>query len=71
MRIFLFLVGLVMFLVGAVSNFSWNPLPFNCRAVPCSVGPAVFTLDVVMMVVGVFIMIMVWVLGKLVSSSFR
>lgn len=71
MRIFFFVIGFVTFLVGAISNFSWNPLPFDCRTILCPVGPTVFSLDVVLMVAGVFIMLIAWVLGKLVSSSFR
>jgi hypothetical protein len=54
-----------MFLVGAASNFERIPLPFDCRSVVCSLGFASFTLDVVLMVAGVFLIVMAWVFTRL------
>ena len=64
-RLLIFLLGFAMFLVGAASNFAWNPLPFDCRSIECSIGTATFTLDVVLMVAGVFLVLVAWVMHKL------
>jgi hypothetical protein len=54
-----------MFLLGAASNIKSIPLPIDCTAIECSVGLAVFTLDVVLMVAGVFLMLVALVFHRL------
>jgi hypothetical protein len=54
-----------MLLVGAVSRWEKNPLPFDCTSIECSIGPTMFTLDVVLMVVGVFLILIAWVFHRL------
>ena len=54
-----------MFLVGAASNFPSIPLPFDCKSITCAISTTTFTLDVVMMVAGVFLIMIAWVIKKL------
>jgi len=68
-RLIIFLCGLGAFLIGASSNFETIRqrihLPFDARAIECGIGTVVMTLDVVLMVVGVFLMIIAWIFKKL------
>lgn len=59
------LFGLAMFLVGAASNFQFIPMPVDLSSIPCAVGPAAFSMDVVLMVLGIFIMLVSWAFNKL------
>lgn len=64
-RLVFFLVGFLMFLAGAASHFEFIHLPFDFRTVVCSIGFAAFTLDVVLMVAGVFLVLIAWVFHRL------
>lgn len=64
-RLIIFVLGLGMFLLGAASNFESISLPIDCKSIDCSIGHAVFTLDVVLMVVGVFFMVIAFVFHRL------
>ena len=65
-RLLIFLVGMGMFLVGAASNYPKIQLPFDCKSVVISpFGATTFTLDVVLMVVGVFLVIVAWVFHRI------
>ncbi len=64
-RLIIFLIGLVLFLLGAASNFEGIPTPIDCKSIECSIGFAVFTLDVVLMVAGVFMMLIAWIFHRL------
>jgi len=64
-RLTIFVLGAVTFLAGAASNFERIPLPFDLRAIDVGFGFAGFTLDVILMVVGVFLMAIAWIFHKL------
>ncbi len=64
-RLIIFLVGLLMFLAGAASNFESIPLPFNLKTTSVSIGSPVFSLDVVFMMAGIFLMLIAWVFTRL------
>ncbi len=61
----MFLIGFGAFSLGAASNFESIPVPIDCRSITCSLGLVVFTLDVVLIVVGVFLMLIAWLFGRL------
>jgi hypothetical protein len=64
-RLAIFLFGLGMFLVGAASNFERIPMPFDCRSITLSIGFVTLSLDVVLMVAGVFFILVAWVFHRL------
>lgn len=64
-RFTIFLFGLAAFLLGAASNFPEIPVPIDCRAIVVSVGPSGLTLDVLLMIAGVFLMLVAWVFHRL------
>lgn len=64
-RRFIFVVGLLLFLAGAATDFEQIPMPVKLKAIPVSVGPAVFSLDVIFMVTGVFLILIAWVFTRL------
>ncbi len=64
-RLTIFLVGFVLFLAGAASNYQTVTLPFDLRSITWSIGFAVFTLDVLFMVVGVFLVLVAWLFHRL------
>ena len=64
-RLGIFLLGCAMLLVGAASNFQSIPLPIDCGSIECSIGSAVFTLDVVLMIVGVFFILIAFIFHRL------
>jgi hypothetical protein len=64
-RLVIFIFGLVLFLVGAASNFKSIPIPFDFKSVALGVGTAVFSLDVIFMVAGVFLILIAWVFTRL------
>lgn len=65
MRVMMFFIGFGMLLVGAASNFPSIPLPFDCRSIVCKISFTSFSLDVVLMVVGIFLILISWVMKKL------
>jgi predicted membrane-bound mannosyltransferase len=64
-RLIIFLIGLVALLVGAASHGQWIPLPFDCRSIVCSIGSAGFSLDIVLMIAGVFLILIAWLFHRL------
>jgi hypothetical protein len=65
-RFLIFLVGFGLLLVGAASNYPKIPLPFDLKSIVLSpFGATTFTLDVVLMVVGVFLVIIAGVFHRL------
>ena len=46
-------------------NYPKIPMPIDTRAITLSISTAVFTLDVVLMVVGVFLMGIAWLFNRL------
>ena len=64
-RLFIFVVGLATFLFGVASNFPKIPMPIDTRAITLTISTTVFTLDVVLMVVGVFLIGIAWFFGRL------
>jgi hypothetical protein len=67
-RLIIFLLGLGAFLFGAASNFPSIPLPIDCRSIVWSIGPSGLTLDVILMIVGVFLMMIGWIFHRLSQS---
>ncbi len=64
-RLVIFLVGFGMFLVGAASNYPKIPMPFDCKSITYSFGATAFTLDMVLMIAGVFLVIVALVFNRL------
>jgi hypothetical protein len=64
-RLAIFLFGFGMLLVGAASNYPSIPLPFDCRAITFSLGFVTLSLDVVLIVAGVFFVLVAWVFHRL------
>ncbi len=64
-RLFILVIGLLLLLAGAASNFESIPFLFKLKSVAVAVGTAVFTLDVIMMVTGVFMILIAWVFTRL------
>jgi hypothetical protein len=64
-RLTIFVLGLGAFLFGAASNFPKIPMPIDCRSIVCSIGPTGLTLDVILMIIGVFLMIIAWIFHRL------
>ena len=65
MRIFAFLVGLAMFLAGVASYFELLPLPIELKTTTVGISMTGLSLDVVLIVVGVLVMMITWVFGRL------
>lgn len=68
MRLIIFLLGLGAFLFGTASNFPNIPLPIDCRSIVWAVGPSGLTLDVILMIIGVFFMLVAWIFHRLSQS---
>ena len=64
-RLWIFIFGAVLFLLGAATNFQWFQLPFDLRSIVISVGFVSFTLDVVLLVAGVFFIFVAWLFTRL------
>ena len=64
-RLTIFLLGLGMLLAGAASNFDRIPLPMDLKTITWSLGFVAFTLDVVLIVAGVFFIVVAWVFHRL------
>lgn len=64
-RLVIFILGFGMFLVGAASHYEKVALPFDCRSIACTIGFATFSLDVVLIVAGVFLVLIAWVFHRL------
>ncbi|MCK4773689.1 MAG: hypothetical protein KAT30_02845 [Candidatus Krumholzibacteria bacterium] len=64
-RLSIFILGLLMFLAGAASNFERIHLPIDLTSMECKISMVTLTLDVVLMVAGVFLILMAWVFHRL------
>ncbi|HUV35717.1 MAG TPA: hypothetical protein VMX58_02130 [Patescibacteria group bacterium] len=64
-RMLIFLIGLVMILLGVSSRFSIVPLPVDLKTIHVSFVAASYTLDVVLMVAGIFLVLVSYVFHKL------
>jgi len=65
-RFLIFLVGLGTFFVGAASNYPKIPLPWDVQSIVLSpFGSTTFGLDMVLMVVGIFLVIIAWVFHRI------
>ena len=64
-RFVIFLVGLVLFLAGAASNYPNITMPIDFRSITMSLGLVTLALDVVLMTVGVFLILIASVFHKL------
>ena len=64
-RLSIFVVGLGLFLVGAANRYAWFSMPIDPKSITLSIGFVSITLDVVMMVTGVFFILIAWVFHKL------
>ena len=64
-RLWIFLFGMGMFLFGAGSNFPSIPMPIDCKSITWSLGYVTFSLDVMLMVAGVFFILVAWVFHRL------
>lgn len=64
-RLIIFLLGLGMLLSGLAGRFSIVPMPIDLKTIPISFGAAHYTLDVVLIVAGVFLVLVSWVFHKL------
>ncbi|MDH3215159.1 MAG: hypothetical protein OEN01_02575 [Candidatus Krumholzibacteria bacterium] len=68
-RLVIFLLGLGMFLAGAASHFQHIRMPIDLRSITWSLGSVALTLDVVLMVAGVFFILVAWVFHRLNTLS--
>ena len=66
-RLAIFLFGFAMFLIGASNNLTWMPTLIDCKSITWSLGLVKITLDVVLMVAGIFFIVVAWVFHKLHS----
>jgi hypothetical protein len=64
-RLIIFLLGFGMFLYGAASNFESIPLPFDPKSIAIGISTTALTLDVVLVVAGVFLVLVAWVTHRL------
>ncbi len=64
-RLTIFLFGFVLLLLGAASNFKRIPMPVDLTTIEASLGFVSLTLDVLLIVVGVFLVLIAWVFHKL------
>lgn len=64
-RLVIFLLGLGMLLVGAASNTERVPLPVDCKSITCSLGFVTLSLDVALMIAGVFLILVAWVFHRI------
>lgn len=64
-RVGIFVIGFGMLLLGAASHFERVPKPIDCRSIACTLGYVTLTLDVVLMVAGVFLILVAWVFHRL------
>ena len=64
-RLSIFILGLLMFLAGAASNYERTPMPIDLSSIECKISMVTMTLDVVLMVAGVLLMLLAWVFHRL------
>lgn len=67
-RLTIFLLGLGAFLFGAASNYPSISMPIDCRSIVLSIGPSGLTLDVILMIIGVFLILIALIFHKLSQS---
>jgi hypothetical protein len=54
-----------MLVIAALSNYSSVKLPIDCKSIECGIGTAIFTLDVIFAVVGVFLILIAFIFHRL------
>ena len=64
-RLIVFLLRLVMIVLGLLSRFSIVAMPVDIKTIPITFIAVSYTLDVVLMVAGIFLILVAWVLHKL------
>ncbi len=64
-RLGIFFLGLGMLLVGAASNYPRISLPFDCKSITMSLGFVTLSLDVALIIAGVFWIVVAWVFHRL------
>ncbi len=64
-RLSIFIIGFLMLLVGGAANYPQIPLPFDSSEITFTLGMVVLSLDIVLVVAGVFLIIVAWVFHKL------
>ena len=64
-RLVIFLFGFGMFLAGAASHLKNNPLPFDSKSVTFTLGLVTLSLDLVLIVAGVFLILIAWTFTRL------
>ena len=67
-RLTIFLLGLGAFLFGAASNYPSISMPIDCRSIVLSIGPSGLSLDVILMIIGVFLILIALIFHKLSQS---
>ena len=61
----IFIIGLLLLLAGGAPRYPQIRLPINTAEITFTLGTVYLSLDIVLMVVGVFMMIVGWVFHKL------
>jgi hypothetical protein len=64
-RLLIFLFGLGMIVLGVLSRFSVVELPVDFKTIPITFVYVSYSLDIVLMVAGLFLVLMVWLFHKL------
>jgi len=64
-RFVLLLMGLAMVYLGVGSHYPRMPVPFESRAISWSLGFTDMSLDVILVVVGLFLVLIAWVFNRL------
>lgn len=68
-RLGIFLLGVGMVFIGVANNSQRIPTFIDCKSITCSLGFVTVSLDVILMVVGVFFILVAWVFHKLNASN--
>ena len=61
----IFIIGFLMLVSGGVPRYPQIPFPFNAAEITFTLGTVLLSLDLVLMVAGVFLIIVAWVFHKL------
>lgn len=61
----IFIIGFLMLLAGGAANYPQIQLPFDLTEITLTLGSVLLSLDIVLVVAGVFFIIVAWVFHKL------
>jgi hypothetical protein len=64
-RLAIFLSGLLMLLAGANATYHYVDVPWDLRSIVWSIGLVTFSLDVVLVIAGVFLIVIAIVFHRL------